>query len=159
SADAGSRVTNTQICKTAKERFFRGDKDVEIECTANFHHFNAGAPRKYYARKKDHPVRIATFNMFHLGDNQTKFKDYAIVADIVNRWDVIAGTEVQPLPTTEAELNAALADYIAKFDPEAGLVTEDGRPVTLERLYGDFIPTGYIRLLKELRKLDPSWAL
>ncbi|MCC7440876.1 MAG: hypothetical protein IT285_04545 [Bdellovibrionales bacterium] len=158
-ARAAGEVSNVEVCQSAKDRFF-SDSDVIVQCREKYHHYNAGAVTAHYKARKNREFKLGSFNMFHLGDNQSRYKDYSVMAQIINQWDVVAAIEVQPLPTAEAKRNDDLAEFLAVVEQsETEITSADGRPVTAERIYGDMTPPGYVKLLKSLMELDPSWSL
>lgn len=118
--------------------------DVVTTCTNNYVHFYSTKPRKRVP--KTGKIRIGSFNLFHLGDNQAPLKNFPLMAEVINQWDLVGGQEMMPLPSVWAESNARIYEMMLK------------KNVNLPRDWTVINP-GYINLLRELQILDPSWSL
>lgn len=125
---------------------------MEAECTLNYVHFFPSAQFKSTNLQKRNvkELKMGSFNMFHLGDNQAPLKNLALMAAVVNRWDLVGAQEFMPLPGDVANNNSALAQKIQE--------SSEGE---LQFPYKNWrvISPGYLRLLEELQKLDSSWAV
>jgi hypothetical protein len=159
-----------------------------VKCHYNYHHFNAS--EKYYPQDTENDladklsinndkknIRIATFNVLHPGMAKTQFKDYAVVAKIMNQYDLVAATELIPSVSSDLAHNQSMltfinrsADLINILDDRINNTTRPSDRQTLierrDQLITDSLiaPTlyrepGYIKILNELRKVDPSWSL
>lgn len=117
---------------------------LEAECTANYVHYLPAAGVQSAQKEK---IRIGSFNLFHLGDNQTPLKNFTLVAKIINQWDVVGVQELMPLPRETSAANRLIT--IALTQQTGTLYPNDWRVES----------PGYLKLLGELRKLDPAWAL
>lgn len=124
------------------------DGKIAADCAVNYVHFypNHIDPRE--AEKTRGKLRIGSFNVFHLGDNQAPLKNMKLVASIMNQWDLVGTQELMPLSSEWATTNSKIHDLLAKSGKIAG--PYDNWSVMLP---------GYLRLLSELRRLDPAWAL
>ena len=74
-----------QQCLVVRD-FLVQDK-FSVDCNYNYHHYNASPKKNYYnpqAVKKQKNIRIAGFNLWHPGSNKTVFKDFEIVAHVIN---------------------------------------------------------------------------
>jgi len=116
-----------------------------VTCDTDYHHYNSRAALNHYNSNPDHDIKIANYNLLHPGSNKNSYKDIALVAQIINEYDLVSAQELIPRLGNDMRHNNDLVDMI-----------EDTKNYDLEKLYK--IP-GYILILEELRKLDPSWAL
>jgi hypothetical protein len=121
------------------------DEGLTAECTLNYTH--------YYSEKltpiSKPNLRIGTFNLFHLGDNQSSLKNFKVVAQIMNQWDIVGSQELMPLPGPQADSNFVIFKLLSQTGHENEFVQKN---LAVER-------PGYLNLLTALRELDPSWAL
>ncbi len=123
---------------------------INATCTENYVHFFPTETLKNKKNEKRSPkeLKVGSFNLFHLGDNQAPMKSYAIVASIINQWDLVGGQEMMPLASDIANENRKLGDAI-QATPSLSFPFEDW----------SVLAPGYLRVLRELQKLDTSWAL
>lgn len=160
-----------QECLSIKSWVVSGQ--YQAECYTNYHHFNSGASRYYEPLKRGPWVEMAAFNLWHPGSNSSPYKDYELVAGLMNGYDVIAAMELLPSVGRDYEHNQRVRRFVESApdmimnlesryqqSPSADIAQ---RIVELKSdlkeapsLYR--IPD-YLVLLNELRKLDPSWAL
>lgn len=131
-------------CLNFSVLYSRGDGLIS-ECTLNYTHYFS---EKVTSVKRD-KVRIGSFNLYHLGDNQPKLKNYNVVANIINQWDIVGAQEFMPLPGDYADSNARIFELLSK--------TGNNNDFVQKKLQVE-VP-GYLKLLNALRKLDPNWAL
>ncbi len=151
---------------------------IKVSCLKNYHHYNSSAFKKYYSpTTAQSQVKIANFNLWHPGQRKSIFKDYALVAKIINRWDILSALELQAVVGPDLAHNTALLKFIAttptkikKLQNKLAITTA---PKERANLLADiakltkelkqapslYRQPGYISILIELRKLDPSWAL
>lgn len=122
------------------------DSDLESECTLNYVHYYPRVDIPPVAKKE---IQIGSFNLFHLGDNQAPLKNLRVVAQIMNQWDLVGAQELMPLAQDHVLVNKKVFELVAT-NPPSYLSTSAAWSVE---------PPGYIALLEELRKLDPSWSL
>lgn len=128
-------------------------KDLSSECNTQFVHFYPQASRRPIVG--DQALRVASFNVFNLGNNQVTMKNTELVAQIINQWDIVAVQELLPL-------NAFWFDHNKRI--YQALQEKNKNLLELAKLRSDLqnpvakLP-GYLELLVELRRLDSSWAL
>ncbi|WP_413290108.1 hypothetical protein [Bdellovibrio sp. HCB337] len=131
------------------ELLYSRDGILAADCTANYVHYY---PKNYdpkVAEKTKGDLRIGSFNLFHLGDNQAPMKSLSLVAKIINQWDVVGAQEMMPLPGEWAVANQKIYDF---------LVANRANVVFPHQNWKVTFP-GYLALLHELHEIDPSWAL
>lgn len=90
-------------------------KTMQVNCFHDYHHYNSKASRKYYKKAsvvKKGEVKIAQFNVLHPGMSKTRFKDYKKVAQIINKFDIVAVTELIPAMSDILENNMALKEFL-----------------------------------------------
>jgi hypothetical protein len=162
--------------------------EYSVECNLNYQFFNSKSESKYYSHSKAigyGKVRIASYNMLHPGSLRSGFKDYSLLAKIINNWDLVAGLELLPVlgrdnrvndsivsflnsaPGLLKELKTKLASISQDIESEEIYLLEKTRlEREIQKLNSLFKSTenlyrapGYIKILKALRKLDPSWSL
>ena len=74
------------------------NEGLTAECTLNYTHYFS--ERVTPVSKAN--IRIGTFNLFHMGDNQSSLKNFKVVAKIMNQWDIVGSQELLPLPGPQA---------------------------------------------------------
>lgn len=129
---------------------YNRDNGIDAHCTKNYVHFfpNENQKNKKNEKRPAKELKVASFNLFHLGDNQAPIKSYAIVASIINQWDIVGGQEMMPLAFNIANENNKLGEAI-QGQKSLNFPFEDWS-----------VPApGYLRVLRELQQLDTSWAL
>lgn len=149
------------------------NKEYPLDCYTNYNHY--GPTRK----KSQAPssLKIANYNLLHPGTSKALFKDYAIVAKIMNRYDIVAGLELLGTVGRDQAHNQAVLDLIhsspeklqklreqkAKTKDLAKIRELDKKITVLtnntDAAYDLYRAPGYLRILQELKKLDPSWSL
>ncbi|MBL6989203.1 MAG: hypothetical protein ISR65_05470 [Bacteriovoracaceae bacterium] len=163
------------------------EKDFEIKCAYNYSHYNSKAYKDFYSKTDAidaKQVKIASFNLLHPGMRKTKFKDFQIVAKIINKWDLVAALELLPVIGKDLAHNNALVSFISRGDTlinkQEGKIDKlkakrqtssvkrqlSAAQEKLAILKSDLkeapdlyrLP-GYLHILQKLRKLDKSWAL
>ena len=125
---------------------FLSTSSFKIDCNPHFQHYNSKAIKKYY-NKSDairNGLKMATFNLLYPGNSRNRYKDYKILAKMMNKWDLIGAQELVPSQGEEFHHNQMLMTSRAS---SAKLIREHYK-----------IP-GFLIILNELRKIDPSWAL
>jgi hypothetical protein len=151
-----------------------------VECANNYHHYNAKAAS--FHTFSNGKVRIAQYNLLYAGSKYSQHKDYELLSAIVNRWDVVGAVELSPIVKEDLIANQRIATFIANYKTvlaqrKSQLQTEKSRAnpnydriSKLEQNIKAINDTykyhrklyrlpGYLRLLNELRKRDPSWGL
>lgn len=116
-----------------------------VTCSDEFHHYNARAAANHYRSVQSSELKIANYNLLHPGSNKNSYKDMALMAQIMNEYDVISVQELIPRLGNDMRHNRDLVELIRSKSDES-----------LTELYR---APGYVIILDELRKIDPSWAL
>ncbi|MFZ3231440.1 MAG: hypothetical protein WA160_14630 [Pseudobdellovibrio sp.] len=98
----------------------------------------------------NHELRIGSFNLLHLGDNHAPLKNFSLVANIMNQWDIVGAQELMPLASDIANNNYMIGELI-KND------TDNSLKFPFENWQVQ--KPGYFKLLQELQLLDPTWAV
>ncbi|MDO9183556.1 MAG: hypothetical protein Q7U04_14175 [Bacteriovorax sp.] len=148
-------------------------KEFNVDCFSNYQHY--GPTSK--SLKSSGTLRIAGYNLLHPGTSKALFKDYSLIAKIMNKYDVVSGLEIlgtvghdeannqavlafiQSSPAMIADLNSQktkttdLAKIKVINDKLAKLISDTRAAYSLYRA------PGYYKILMALKKLDPSWAL
>lgn len=129
---------------------YNSDNSLQKDCTLNYVHYYPSENLKFKKNdvRSNKELKIGSFNLFHLGDNQAPMKSFSIIAEIMNQWDIVAGQEMMPLSLDEADNNQQLSNLIAK-----------STPVIFPFKNWSVTKPGYLEVLYELQKLDSSWAL
>ncbi|EQC49851.1 hypothetical protein [Bacteriovorax sp. DB6_IX] len=136
-----------------------------IDCEINYHHFNSKSSQKYYNYKRalsQKNVRISTFNVYQAGSSRTEFKDLELVAKMMNHWDVVGATELVSVIGIDKKHNEGIQEYIKNLEAEIPSLSQSEKAEhrrTIKKLRGQIVLPGYVDILLELRKLDPSWSL
>lgn len=120
------------------------------ECSGNYVHFYPENVNPRSAESTSGDLRIGSFNLFHLGDNQSPMKHLGLVAKIMNQWDVVGAQEMMPLPGEWADGNQKIFNLLS---------VKKGSSVSFPYENWSVTMPGYMRLLVELQALDPSWAV
>lgn len=148
-------------------------KQFQVSCNSNYQYFG---PTSITPRANG-GLRIAGYNLLHPGTSKALFKDYSLVAKIMNQYDVVSGLEllgtvghdeannqsvlafIRSSPkmindlkalkaqTTDAAKSKELDDKLTK------LITDTRTAYSLYRA------PGYFKILMALKQLDPSWSL
>lgn len=129
---------------------YRRTSHLASDCTVNYVHFYPDNIDPKGAESTNGELRIGSFNLFHLGDNQSSMKHLGLVAKIMNQWDVVGAQEMMPLPGEWAAANQKIFELLAD---------KSGQMVTFPYDNWSVAMPGYLRLLVELQNLDPSWAV
>lgn len=137
-----------------------------VECLDHYHHFNSGSAHQFYKAEtalKKKQVRISTFNVYQAGSPRTEFKDLELIAKMMNHWDVVGATELVSVIGIDKKHNQAVREHISILEKkytELTTTTEKKEVQSqIKLLKKQFVIPGYVKILEQLRKLDPSWAL
>lgn len=120
------------------------------DCTMNYVHFYPDNIDMHSADSTTGDLKIGSYNLFHMGDNQAPLKNFGLIAEVMNQWDIVGIQEIMPLPSEWADANQGIVNLLAS----------KGKDVTFP--IGEkwnFAMPGYLHLLNELQKRDPSWAV
>ncbi len=94
--------------------------------------------------------KIANYNLLHPGTSKTLFKDYKLMASVINEFDIVSAQEVLSVIGHDLDVNELLTEFI---DDQATTDSEKKKAKDLYRM------PGYLKLLLELKKLDSTWGL
>lgn len=142
-----------------------------VECYTNYHHFNADSVSKFYKKSNGAGkyVEIGSFNLLHPGSRATDYKDYRIIAKIINGYDIVSGMELLPVISRDAVNNANVATFVAQLKIKIAALANNTSSeaqaqlkklnVKLEKVRRLYRQPAYLKLLDQLRMLDPSWSL
>lgn len=147
--------------------------EFPVDCFTNYHHFGAANVKKI-ARTN---IKIANYNLLHPGTSKALYKDYRLVAKIMNSFDVVAALELLNTVGQDEQHNRGVISYlqntpliIKSLDEQRSKIT-DAKQIelitkkieqltkTTQQAYDIFRNPGYLNLLYELKKLDPAWSL
>jgi len=162
--------------KTLVEQFYFKNSRYEIDCHRSYHHYNARAYKKYYTEKAS-KVRVSNFNVWHPGKSNTRFKDYKLVASIINRFDITAALELLAPVGEDNKINkrvvsmaTPLAEEVKSLRIELNKTSDIEEKISisknisainkkLKELSKTYKKPGYMKLFEELKRLDASWSL
>lgn len=149
----------------------------DVECFHNYHHFNSSAHRRNYSvnrARQNRDINIGSLNLLHPGTARSAFKDYKLIAKMINEFDVLAAQELLAVVARDLQHNNAIVSFI-NDGPRLIQELEEQIRVNfqsqelrdrLRKLRNDlriastlYRAPGYLDLLHELQKLDGSWAL
>ncbi|EQC48571.1 endonuclease/exonuclease/phosphatase family protein [Bacteriovorax sp. BSW11_IV] len=174
--DFAERIDFSQECERNAE--YVSEVDYSVDCGLYYHHYNSQSYNYSYLTNSNSKVRIGSWNVFHPGIGKTQFKDFKLVAKILNQWDVVTVQELLPLIGDDLRHNEAvlgllddgpwqlkkLTDKLSTLNP--GTKVYERTKKSIDDLKADlkeaktlYRSPGYLQILNELRKIDPSWAL
>jgi hypothetical protein len=154
-------------CQIIKKLIIK--KKYPTDCYTNYQLF--GQTNLYKESEAKKGIKVAGFNIWNLGFNQSRFKDLEVIAAMMNNWDLIGMVEIIPIlgsrPGGDGYNNKnidRLVLQIEKLGSEKSLSIKDSEKLkTLKSARSDaeklYRAPGYIKLLDELRKIDSSWSL
>ena len=142
--DAAKILASIEQCKKFKSYLIRSK--FPVECDGQYLHF--GPTSKTTIGRST--FRLANYNLLHPGTSKTLFKDYALMAKVMNTFDLIAAQELLSVIGHDADVNTAIDDYLNNPNLSAAEI------LSAKSIYR--MP-GYLKILLELKKLDPSWSL
>lgn len=142
-----------------------------VECYTNYHHFNSDSVSKFYKKSNGAGkyVEIGSFNLLHPGSRATVYKDYRIIAKIINGFDIVSGMELLPVVSGDEENNTNVAIFVKDLKAKIAALENDTSNEAkaklkdlqdkLEQARDLYRQPAYLKLLDQLRALDPSWSL
>ena len=160
-----------QACQVIDALLVR--KQFKVECYSNYEHFG---PTSVGANSSG-SLRIAGYNLLHPGTSKALFKDYSLIAKIMNKYDVVSGLEILGTVGHDEANNQAVLALLrgspklvsdlkalrAKTTNASKLKDIDAKLAKLQSdtqiAYTLYRAPGYFKALMALKKLDPSWAL
>lgn len=175
--DHQKNIEFRQNCERVQDYNVKGR--YKVDCFHNYHHYNSDAFEEHYNffRARHYgEVRIGSFNLWHPGTSKSGLKDYKLLAKVVDQWDVLAAQELLPVVGEDLRHNEDVANFLKEAP---GLLRQLKRELStssgsqraelkkrIEKLEQDidlapelYRSPGYLKLLEELRKIDPSWSL
>ncbi len=170
--DQSKILEYNQACQTINALLVR--KQFPVECFSNYQHFG---PTTKSSLNRSTTLRIAGYNLLHPGTSKALFKNYSLIAKIMNQYDVVAGLEILGTVGHDEANNQAVLNFLrespklvtdlktlkskttdvtklAEIDVKLNKVISD-----TQKAYTLYRSPGYFKALTELKKLDPSWAL
>lgn len=170
--DDAAKITEYQErCETIKMLIV--DNEYKVGCYTNYHQY--GPTNK--ALRATGSLKIANYNLLHPGTSKALFKDYQLVAKIMNQYDIISGLELLATVGRDEQNNKAVVSFLQdspallkkykeqreKLKDQAKIKEMDAKIAKLQsdtyKAYDLYRAPGYLRVLQELKKLDPSWGL
>ncbi len=149
------------------------NKEFALDCYTNYNLYGATSN----SARSTGALKIANYNLLHPGTSKALFKDYGLIAKIMNRYDIVAGLELLATVGRDEQNNRAVleliqgsADMVTKLRQQKAKLKDQIKihemDVKIVKLINDtrtaydlYRAPGYLRVLMELKKLDPSWAL
>lgn len=149
-------------------------KQFKVDCFSNYQHYG---PTTKNTKSTGSQIRIAGYNLLHPGTSKALFKDYSLVAKIMNKYDVVAGLEILGIVGHDKANNEAVLGLLrgspkmvadlkalkARTKSALKIKEIEARITKLEadtfKAYSLYRGPGYFKILMALKKLDPSWAL
>ncbi|MEA9356905.1 hypothetical protein SHI21_11840 [Bacteriovorax sp. PP10] len=149
------------------------NKEYALDCYTNYNHYGPTSN----AVRSTGALKIANYNLLHPGTSKALFKDYTLIAKIMNRYDIVAGLELLATVGRDEQNNRSVleliqgsADMVTKLRQQKSKLKDSLKiqemDVKIVKLINDtrtaydlYRAPGYLRVLTELKKLDPSWAL
>jgi len=162
-----------QACQIIDQLIVR--KAFKVECYSNYNLF--GASGKSLTKGVGGQIRIAGYNLLHPGTSKALFKDYSLIAKIMNQYDIVSGLELlgtvghdeannksvveflKASPKLVADLQAlkaktTSADKLKELEAKISKLNSD-----TQKAYSLYRAPGYLKVLMALKKIDPSWSL
>ncbi|MBE8221620.1 MAG: hypothetical protein HAW60_02705 [Bdellovibrionales bacterium] len=180
---AGGRFLLKQECGSNRDLVvanYKNNQKYEIKCKDNYSLYNSKSANKFYNKKKaidGKKIKILNFNLLYPGQSNTRYKNYKLIANIINRYDIISGLELLGSTGSDNKINYNVLQEISKLkslknrvdisahiskDPNALESLKIGRSLVEQKilkLMAVYKKPGYLKLFEELKKLDPSWSL
>lgn len=167
-------------CSNNKKFLINGE--VDVECGSLYQHYNSSSYKQYSqsGATRNGKVRISGFNLWHPGSLNSGYKDYTLIAQIINKSDVVGALELLPLVSLDAKNNKEVIDILDEGPSELRSLKKDLNEAsrngnldkvqtlkakiaivsdTIDRAPSLYRAPGYLKVLEELRKLDSSWSL
>lgn len=148
-------------------------KEFQVECYNNYQHYGPTSKSAFTSSQ----IRIAGYNLLHPGTSKSLFKDYGLVAKIINKYDVVAGMELLATVGHDEANNQSVLEFLrenAKLMEDLKVQrTAEKNPTKRKAIEAHlnkviaslndgaslYRAPGYLKILIALKKLDPSWAL
>jgi len=161
-----------QACQILDQLVVR--KSFKVECYSNYNFFG---PSGKGAVRTTGDIKIAEYNLLHPGTSKALFKDYNLVAKIMNQYDIVSGLELLGTVGHDEASNKSVLDFLrsspklladlqalkTKTSSQEKIKEIDDKIEKLkkdtEKAYSLYRVPGYFKVLMALKKLDPSWSL
>lgn len=145
----------------------------KLSCHSNYNHYG---PTKKTAQTSS-LIKIANYNLLHPGTSKALFKNYKLVAKIINEYDIVAGLELLATVGHDEESNRAVLDLIRNSPAMVEKLRSQKSKIKnakqiqeinfkIDKLVNDtrtaydlYRAPGYLKVLNELKKIDSSWGL
>ncbi|MDA8791855.1 hypothetical protein N9N67_01345 [Bacteriovoracaceae bacterium] len=156
-------------------------KKISTDCNENYHHYNSKAFDRYYSYRKTlkkSEIKVGTWNVLKPGNKNSYFKDYKLVADYIQKYQIISITELITNSQDDFAHNLGLIDMndnsmeLIKLIEESGhLSAQQKQKLGTEiRTHSRFMNNnqqklyrvpGYLKILNELnsRTKKKYWSL
>ncbi len=169
--DAQKIAEYQERCETIKMLIV--NEEYKVGCYTNYNQYGPSSK----AQRATGSLKIANYNLLHPGTSKALFKDYALVAKIMNQYDIVSGLELLATVGRDEQSNKAVVSFLqdspnilkkyqdqrSKLKDAAKIKELDAKIAKLKsdtyRAYDLYRAPGYLRVLQELKKLDPSWSL
>jgi len=141
------KIELAQEC--ANNKHFLPSK-FKVQCAKNYHHYQSSKKiTSNFSKKNKKTLRISEFNALHPGMGKTRFKDYKIVATMLNQFDIIGVTELIPIMGDDAAHNENLIKFLNETPAEIAQTKQNIKALTREqRTYNSVVREREIFLLK-----------
>ncbi|WP_417335445.1 hypothetical protein [Halobacteriovorax marinus] len=169
-----------QECRNNKLYLIKDEFDVD--CGELYQHYNSNSDKQYSQSqaRRNGQVRIAGFNLWHPGSQNSGYKDYKLIAQIIDKSDVVGALELLPLVSLDAKNNSEVVSILAEGPAQLRSLKRELNAAnrrgdldkvqelkakitvisdTLKKAPSLYREPGYLKVLSELRKLDSSWSL
>lgn len=153
-AAASPSTRESSECPLAQIRYGFLAND-QITCSSHYLSFEASSGKSLSPRE----LKIGSFNIIRTGTNQSRFKRFDMVADIMNQWDLVAVVEIMPTPTEFLTHNRSVDEVAEAFRGQSAKYSAAKRDEYSQILEESYEMPGYLRILKALRELDETWSL
>lgn len=182
SVDEDRIAINDFLEECSNNSKFLVGKDYDVDCGSLFQHYNSNS-YKYYSQSvalKNGKVRISEFNIWHPGSLNSGYKDYKLIAKIIDKSDVVGALELLPLVSLDAKNNREVVSILTEgpielreLNTELKEARRSGDLEDVQELMAKiavltdtiknapklYRAPGYMKILEELRKLDSTWSL
>lgn len=145
SREADGVFVEYRNCVLSQKRFPTLLAQDGVECNDDYLLYESSV---LSPKKLDSFVKIGSFNIIRIGQSQTRFKRNDFVAKIINKWDMVTVVEIMNMGQ----------EHLA-FNQKIDLIYETATAEQQKQLESSYEMPRYLMILKELRKLDPSWSL
>jgi hypothetical protein len=127
---------------------------------------------KVLAPKKTSPLKIGGFNVFHMGKKPMTsggfpqfenlfFKDLKTVAEIINKFDVLAAVELKHFNDDFLAQNKLIVEALSSSQTSFSFAEKTSDPLNKAQLAERFYVPDYIKVLRNLKSINSpaNWSL